>query len=178
MLRSYQGVAPRLGARVYVDQQGSVIGDVALGDDASVWPMAVLRGDVNRIVVGARSNVQDGAVLHVTHDGPFSPGGVPLLIGDDVTVGHLAMLHACTIGNRVLIGMHATVLDQAVIEDEVLLAAGSVVPPGKRLQSGWLYRGSPAAPARALTPREIEQLHYSAAHYVRLKDRYLGEVRA
>jgi carbonic anhydrase/acetyltransferase-like protein (isoleucine patch superfamily) len=140
--------------------------------------MAVLRGDVNRIVLGARTNVQDGAVLHVTHDGPYSPGGVPLLIGDDVTVGHLAILHACTIGSRVLIGMHATVLDNAVIEDDVLLAAGSVVAPGKHLKSGHLYRGSPAVAARPLTAKEIEQLQYSAAHYVRLKNRYLAAADA
>jgi carbonic anhydrase/acetyltransferase-like protein (isoleucine patch superfamily) len=173
MLRPYQGILPKLGEQVYVDQQCAVIGDVTLGDNCSVWPMAVVRGDVNRIVIGARSNVQDGALLHVTHDGPYTPGGVPLLIGEDVTIGHLAILHACTIGNRVLIGMHATVLDRVVIEDDVLLAAGSVVPPGKRLASGHLYRGSPATAARELTASEIEHLRYSAAHYVRLKNRYL-----
>jgi carbonic anhydrase/acetyltransferase-like protein (isoleucine patch superfamily) len=173
MIRSYQGILPKLGNGVYIDEQSSVIGDVTMGEDCSVWPMAVVRGDVNRIVIGARTNVQDASVLHVTHDGPYTPGGVPLLIGDDVTVGHCAILHACTVGNRVLIGMHATVLDNVVIEDEVLIAAGSVVPPGKRLASGHLYRGSPATPARPLTPREIEHLRYSAAHYVRLKNRYL-----
>ncbi|NKF22871.1 gamma carbonic anhydrase family protein [Solimonas marina] len=172
MIRRYAGTAPRLGARVYVDEQSAVIGDVTLGDDVSVWPFAALRGDVNRIVVGARSNVQDNAVLHVTHDGPYSPGGVPLLIGDDVTVGHGAILHACTIGDRCLIGMGAIVMDRVVVEDEVLIAAGSMVPPGKRLQRGWLYRGSPAQPARELTVSELEHFRYSAAHYVRLKDRY------
>ncbi len=174
MIRSYRGITPRLGARVYVDEQSALIGDVTLGDDSSLWPMAVARGDVNRIVIGARSNIQDGAVLHVTHDGPYAPGGVPLLIGDDVTVGHLAMLHACSIGNRVLIGMHATVLDRVVIEDEVLLAAGSVVAPGKRLVSGFLYRGSPAVQARTLSDAERAFFKYSAEHYVRLKDHHLG----
>ena len=174
MIRSYRGITPRLGARVYVDEQSALIGDVTLGDDSSLWPMAVARGDVNRIVIGARSNIQDGAVLHVTHDGPYAPGGVPLLIGDDVTVGHLAMLHACSIGNRVLIGMHATVLDRVVIEDEVLLAAGSVVAPGKRLVSGFLYRGSPAVQARPLSDAERAFFKYSAEHYVRLKDHHLG----
>jgi len=172
MIRIYRGIAPTLGAGAYVDEQASLIGDVSLGADASMWPMSVARGDVNKITIGARSNVQDGAVLHVTHDGPYSKGGVPLVIGEDVTVGHLAMLHACTIGNRVLIGMHATVLDRVVIEDEVLLAAGSVVGPGKHLLSGFLYRGSPAVQARALTDGERAFFKYSAEHYVRLKNHH------
>jgi len=172
MIRAYRNRLPLLGARVYVDPQACVIGDVTLGDDVSVWPMAVLRGDVNRITVGARSNVQDGSVLHVTHDGPYSPGGVELVVGEDVTIGHGVILHACRVGHRCLIGMGARVLDNAVIEDDVFLAAGSLVPPGKRLTSGWLYRGAPAQPARALDAGELEQLRYSAAHYVRVKDDY------
>lgn len=174
MIRLYNGIAPRLGANVYVDEQAAVIGDVTLGDEVSVWPFAAVRGDVNRIGIGARSNVQDSAVLHVTHDGPYSPGGVPLLIGEDVTIGHGAILHACTIGSRVLVGMGAIVLDRVVIEDDVLLAAGSMVPPGKRLESGWLYRGSPAVQARRLSADEIANFTYSTAHYVRLKNRYLA----
>ncbi len=171
-IRSFDGIAPTLGAGVYVDEQAALIGDVTLGDDVSIWPFAAVRGDVNRIRIGARSNVQDNAVLHVTHDGPYSPGGVPLLIGEDVTIGHGAILHACTIGDRCLIGMGALVLDKVVIESDVLLAAGSMVPPGKRLESGWLYRGAPAVQARRLTDAELAHLRYSAAHYVRLKDRY------
>ncbi|MFT4046047.1 MAG: gamma carbonic anhydrase family protein [Solimonas sp.] len=174
MIRPFAGATPVLGARVYVDEQAAVIGDVALGEDVSIWPFAALRGDVNRIVVGARSNVQDNSVLHVTHDGPYSPGGVMLAIGEDVTVGHGVILHACTIGDRCLIGMGAIVMDRAVVEPEVLLAAGSMVPPGKVLKSGWLYRGSPAQPARELTAQEIEHFRYSAAHYVKLKNRYLA----
>jgi carbonic anhydrase/acetyltransferase-like protein (isoleucine patch superfamily) len=173
-LRGYDGHGPALGERVYVDPAAVVIGRVTLGQDASVWPMAVLRGDVNSIAVGARSNIQDASVLHVTHDGPYSPGGLPLIVGDDVTVGHAVTLHACTVGDRCLIGMNSCVLDGAVIEDDVMLGAGSLVPPGKRLESGGLYRGSPAVRARALTDAEREMLRYSAAHYVRLKDRYLG----
>jgi carbonic anhydrase/acetyltransferase-like protein (isoleucine patch superfamily) len=173
-LRAYDGRRPALGERVYVDPAAVVIGRVVLGDDASVWPMAVLRGDVNTIAVGARSNVQDASVLHVTHDGPYSPGGLPLVVGDDVTVGHAVTLHACTVGDRCLIGMNSCVLDGAVIEDEVMLGAGSLVPPGKRLESGGLYRGAPAVRTRALTEAELEMLRYSAAHYVRLKDRYLA----
>jgi carbonic anhydrase/acetyltransferase-like protein (isoleucine patch superfamily) len=169
-LRDYQGVSPVLGARVYVDECALVIGRVTLGDDASVWPFAVARGDVNRIEIGARTNIQDGSVLHGVHDGPFLPGGLPLIIGDDVTVGHKAMLHAARIGHRCLIGMAAIVLDGAVIEDEVIVAAGSVVPPGKHLTSHGLYRGNPAERTRELTGGEIERLLYSARHYVKIKD--------
>lgn len=174
MIRTFAGIAPRLGARVYVDEQSSVIGDVHLGDDTSVWPFAVIRGDVNRIRIGHRTSVQDNSVLHVTHDGPYSPGGADLVIGDDVTIGHGVILHACHIGNRVLLGMGCIVLDKAVIEDDVLLAAGSLVSPGKRLKSGWLYRGQPALPARELTAAELQQLKYSAENYVRVKDKYLA----
>jgi carbonic anhydrase/acetyltransferase-like protein (isoleucine patch superfamily) len=171
-LRPYLDALPHLGERVYVDPAATVIGQVTLADDVSVWPGAVVRGDVNVIQIGARSNIQDGAVCHVTHDGPYSPGGVALTIGADVTVGHRAVLHACTIGSRCLIGMGALVLDGAVLEEEVMLGAGALVPPGKRLESGWLYVGSPARPARLLREAERAFLAYSAAHYVRVKDRY------
>ncbi len=174
-IRAYTNIVPETGSRVYVDPAASVIGSVVLGDDVSVWPNVVLRGDVNHIAVGARSNVQDGTIGHVTHDGPFSPGGLALTIGEDVTVGHAAVLHACSVGNRCLVGMGALVLDGAVLQDEVMLAAGSLVAPGKRLESGWLYRGRPAEAVRRLTGRELEMLRYSAAHYVRLKNRYLAE---
>lgn len=174
-IRTYQGIAPTLGREVYVDELALVLGDVTLGDDASIWPFAVLRGDVNRIVVGARTSIQDNTVVHVTHDGPYTPGGVPTIIGDDVTVGHSVTLHACTIGNRVLIGMGAIVLDRVVIEDDVMVAAGSLVSPGKTLKSGWLYKGSPAAPARELSASELENLRYSAQNYVRVKNQHLQD---
>jgi carbonic anhydrase/acetyltransferase-like protein (isoleucine patch superfamily) len=174
MLRPYQGLMPTLARGAYVDEQACVIGDVHLGEDASVWPFASVRGDVNRIRIGARTNVQDNSVLHVTHDGPYTPGGADLLIGDDVTIGHGVILHACHIGQRVLIGMGSIVLDEVEIEDEVFVAAGSLVTPGKRLQRGWLYAGQPARPMRELRPAEIENLRYSAEHYVRVKNRYLN----
>ena len=173
-LRGFGAVWPDIGARVYVDTAAVVIGAVELADDVSIWPMAVVRGDVNSIAIGARTNVQDGSVLHVTHDGPYSPGGRALFVGEDVTVGHAVTLHACTIGNRCLIGMNSCVMDDVTIEDDVILAAGSLVPPGKRLSGGALYRGSPVTRARDLRTEELEMLRYSAAHYVRLKDRYLG----
>ncbi len=172
-IRPYLDQTPTLGQRVFIDPQASIIGQVELADDVSVWPQVVLRGDVNRITVGARTNIQDGTVCHVTHDGDYTPGGMPLVLGADITVGHGAILHACTIGDRCLIGMGAILLDGSVIEDDVMIGAGSLVSPGKRLESGWLYRGSPATAARRLKPEELEMLRYSAAHYVKLKDRYL-----
>ncbi len=174
-IRGYQGIQPRLGARVFVDETALVIGRVALGDDASVWPLAVLRGDVERIEIGARTNVQDGCVLHVVHDGPYTPGGIGLRVGVDVTVGHKAVLHAATIGDRCLIGMGAIVLDGAVIADEVVIGAGSVVPPGKTLASRGLYLGNPARWVRELGDAEIERLLYGARQYVALKDRYRAQ---
>ncbi|NBB93240.1 MAG: gamma carbonic anhydrase family protein [Gammaproteobacteria bacterium] len=173
--RPFQSQLPTLGERVWIDPAATVIGRVELGDDASVWPGAVLRGDVNEIRIGARSNIQDGSIGHVTHDGPYTPGGLPLILGADITVGHGAILHACTIGDRCLVGMGAVILDGAVLEDDVMLAAGSLVSPGKRLTAGQLYRGRPATAVRPLSDKEIEMLHYSAAHYVRLKDSYLEQ---
>lgn len=172
--RSWQGILPTLGERVYVDPAAVVIGQVTLGDDCSVWPTAVVRGDVNVIRVGARTSIQDGAVLHVTHDGPYFPGGFALGIGADVTIGHRAILHGCTVGDRCLIGMGAIVMDGAVVADEVIVGAGAVVTPGMRCEPRSLYVGSPARRVRALGERELAQLAYSAGWYVKVKDGYLG----
>ena len=173
-LRAYLDHQPVLGQGAYVDPQALVIGRVTLGADASVWPFAVLRGDINTISVGARTNIQDGCVLHVVHDGPFCPGGLSLRIGADVTVGHKAVVHAATVGDRCLIGMGAIITDGAVIEDDVILGAGSLVPPGKRLSSGGLYVGSPARRLRELSAEERAQVLYTAAHYVKVKQHYGG----
>jgi len=177
-LRPYRDRLPRLGANVYVDPAAVVIGDVELADDVSLWPCTVARGDVNFIRIGARSNVQDGSVLHVTHDGPYTSGGMPLLIGADVTIGHGAILHACTIEDAALIGMHATVLDGAIVRRHAMIGAGAVVTPGKLVGEAELWLGNPARCVRKLTPVQIEQLYYSAAHYVRLKNEYLAAARA
>ncbi len=171
-VRPFEAAQPRLGARVYVDPAASVIGRVSLAEDVSVWPAAVVRGDVHFIRIGARCNIQDGSVLHVTHDGPYQPGGFGLELAEDVTVGHRVTLHGCAVGSRCLIGMGATVMDGAVVEDDVLLAAGSLVAPGTRVTGRWLWRGTPARPVRELTKKELEMLRYSSAHYVKLKDRY------
>jgi carbonic anhydrase/acetyltransferase-like protein (isoleucine patch superfamily) len=172
-IRTYRNFAPVLGARVYVDPAATVIGRVTIGDDSSIWPSAVVRGDVHAIEIGARTSIQDGSVLHVTHDGPYSPGGRSTIVGSDVTVGHRVTLHACTIGNKCLVGMGSVVLDNVVTEDFVMIGAGSVVPPGKRLESRSLYVGSPARKVRDLTQPEIDFFTYSAVHYVQLKDEYL-----
>lgn len=174
-IRKYQGISPQLGARVFVDRSSVVIGDVELGEDSSVWPFALIRGDMHRIRIGARTSVQDGSVLHITHAGPFNPDGFPLLIGDEVTIGHKVTLHGCTLGNRILVGMGSIVMDGAVVEDEVVIGAGSLVPPGKVLESGYLYVGSPVKQARALTDKERAFFSYSAANYVKLKDLHLAE---
>lgn len=174
-LRSFKGIRPQLGERVYVDRAATVIGDVHLADDVSIWPGAVLRGDVHHIRVGARSNIQDGTVVHVTHDGPYSPGGFPTIIGHDVTIGHAAVVHACTIGNYALIGMHSTILDGASVGEFGFLAAGSVLAPGKAIGERELWMGNPARFVRVLTDAQVEQLRYSANNYVKLKETYLAE---
>ena len=174
-LRPYLDQFPRLGERVYVDPAASVIGDVELADDVSVWPGCVVRGDVNFIRVGARTNIQDGTVIHVSHDGPHAKlGGFATVIGEDVTIGHKAIVHACRIGDAALIGMGAIVLDGAVVESHGFVGAGAVVPPGKTVGRGELWLGNPARKVRMLSEADIEGLYYSAQHYVRLKNRYLG----
>jgi len=174
-IHSFRGKQPQISERVMIAPESYVLGDVSLGNDASVWPGAVIRGDMHAITVGERTSVQDGAVLHITHGSDYNPGGYPLSIGDDVTIGHQACLHGCTIGDEVLIGIGSIVLDGAVVESQVVIGAGSLVPPGKRLESGYMYKGSPAKQARPLTDKEKSFFKYSAGNYVKLKDEYLSE---
>lgn len=175
-VRSFKGKKPNIGKRVYLDDNATVIGDVTIGDDVSIWPSVVIRGDVESIRIGNGTNVQDGSVLHVTHYGKFTAKGYPLLIGKSVTIGHRAVVHACTIGDYCLIGIGAIIMDDAVLEDYVMIGAGALVPPGKRLESGYLYVGSPAQQRRPLTESEKQFLEYSAAHYIHLKDEYLQDI--
>ncbi len=174
-IRRFLDFIPKLGSRVMIDPSAVVLGDVTLGDDVSIWPQCAVRGDMHRIEIGDRSNIQDNSVLHITHAGKFNPDGWPLIIGEDVTVGHRAVLHGCRIGNRVLVGMGAIVMDGAVVEDEVMIAAGALVTPGKHLESGYLYAGSPAKPVRPIKDGERAFLGYSANNYVKLKDQFLDQ---
>ncbi len=171
-IRSYLEHSPTIDSSCYVDDMSVVIGDVQLAENVSVWPFAVIRGDVNSIRIGKNSNVQDHCMLHVSHKNQSKPNGSPLMIGEDVTVGHHVTLHGCTIGNRVLVGINTVVLDDVIIEDDVIIGAGSLVPPRKVLKSGFLYVGSPVQQVRPLTEKELEFLSYSALRYVKVKDDY------
>lgn len=175
-IRAFDGHSPRIAEDAWVDPSAVVIGDVEIGSGSSIWPLCVVRGDIHAIRIGARTNIQDGSVLHVTHDSSYNPGGFPLVVGDDVTVGHKVMLHGCEIGHHCLIGMSAVVMDGAVIEPRVILAAGSLVPPGKRLESGHLYRGSPVQKARMLTDEELKFLDYVGGNYVKLAARHRDQL--
>ena len=173
-IKEYKGVMPRFDNSVFVDDSAVIVGDVKLGQDSSVWPLVAARGDVNVIRIGQRSNIQDGSVLHVSRVSQANPSGYPLIIGDDVTVGHKCMLHGCVLGNRILVGMGAIVMDGAIIEDDVIIGAGSLVAPNKKLISGFLYVGNPAQQKRPLKETEIAFLKQSAKNYVILKDEYLS----
>ena len=174
-IRSYKGITPTYDNSVYIDESSVLVGDITLGKDSSVWPLVAARGDVNYIRIGERTNIQDGSVLHLTRASKSNPDGYPLIIGNDVTVGHKVMLHGCQLGNRILVGMGAIVMDNAVVEDDVIIGGGSLVPPNKRLESGYLYVGSPVKQARPLTEQERAFLKISADNYVQLKDEYLVE---
>jgi len=161
----YKGQYPQVPESAWVSPSAVVIGDVELGENASVWPGAVVRCDGAKVVIGADSNIQDLCCLHAC---PYDHGGTDLVIGDRVTVGHRAIVHGCTIGHEVLIGCGAILLDGAVIQPQVMIAAGSLVPSNKVLESGWLYMGSPVKQVRRLTDAELAHLGHSAQHYVEL----------
>jgi len=174
-MEPYQGISPHIGADVYIHHSASVIGDVDLGDNASVWPGTVIRGDVNFIRIGPGTNVQDLSVLHVSHKSSWDPAGTPLIIGSNVTIGHKVILHGCTIEDECLIGMGSIIMDKVIVQKHVLVGAGSLVPEGKVLESGYLYLGSPAKRVRKLTDKELEHFLYSANHYIKLKNQYLNQ---
>jgi len=178
MIRSFEKHAPQIASSAYVDEAALVIGNVEIGEDASVWPMCVVRGDIHQIHIGNSTNIQDGSVLHVTHDSEYSPGGSPVIIGHEVTIGHQVTLHGCTVEDQCLIGMGSIVLDDAVIESGALLGAGSLVNPGKHIEGGYLWLGRPARRVRKLTDKEKAYLKYSAAHYVQLQRRHQASLIA
>jgi len=175
-VRKFKDKHPVIGKSVFIDDSAVVIGDVTIGDDVSIWPTTVIRGDVESIRIGDGTNIQDGSILHVTHEGQFTATGYPLTVGKGVTIGHKAVVHACTIGDYCLIGMGSIILDGAVIEDYVILGAGSLVPSGKKLESGYLYVGSPARQIRLLKDSEKEFLEYSYQHYIELKNEHLKSI--
>jgi carbonic anhydrase/acetyltransferase-like protein (isoleucine patch superfamily) len=170
--RPYRGIVPTLAPGAWIDETALVIGQVELGPDVSVWPFVLIRGDVNRIRIGARSNVQDSSIIHVSRPYPGNDAGWPTLIGEDVVIGHKVALHGCTIHDRVLVGIGAIVLDGVEVESDVIIGAGSVVTPGKKLESGYLYVGNPARRSRELTPQERERIPKMARDYVTLKREY------
>ncbi|OUR80267.1 gamma carbonic anhydrase family protein [Colwellia psychrerythraea] len=174
-IRPYKGILPSIGLDNYIDKSAILVGDITLSDDVSIWPLVAARGDVNTITIGTRTNIQDGTVLHVTRKSPENPQGNPLIIGSDVTVGHKCMLHGCQLGDRILVGMGAIIMDGAVIEDDVFIGAGSLVPPNKTLLSGYLYVGNPVKQARLLKESEAAFLKQSAINYAELKNDYLCE---
>ncbi len=169
-IRRFRNKTPKIAESAYIDESAVIIGDVTIGEDASIWPMVVARGDDQAIIIGKRSNVQDGTVIHIASDTPLTPGGIPCIIGDDVTIGHKALVHACTVGNNCLIGMASTILDGAVIEDHTMVGAGSLVPMGKHLEGGYLYLGVPVKKMRKLSDKEEFFIRYAAEHYVENKN--------
>ena len=172
-IRAYKGIQPVIGKSVLIDESAVVIGDVTIGDDCSIWPLTAIRGDVNKITIGNRTNIQDGSVLHVTHPYKDQPEGFSLHVGNNVTVGHKVILHGCSVEDNCLIGMGSTIMDGAIVHSGVMIGAGSLVAPNKELESGYLYVGSPVKKVRPLTEEEQGWLDYSATHYVNLKNQYL-----
>ena len=174
MIRKFKDFTPSIGKRVFVDIQATVIGDVCLGDDVSIWPQSVIRGDINPITIGKRTNIQDGSIVHVTHKSQYSDG-CECHIGSDVTIGHGCIIHACTIQDMALVGMGSVILDGTTISKKVIIGAKSLVPSGKTLESGYLYMGSPCKKIRPLKDDELEFLKYSATHYVNTKNDFLSQ---
>lgn len=171
MIRSYKGITPKIGARAYVDESAQVIGDVELGDHASVWMCAVIRGDVHSIRIGAYSNIQDNCVVHVFKEQH------PTVIADHVTVGHSVTLHGCRIDSYCLIGMGAIVLNEAHVGAESIVAAGTLVPEGMVIPPRSLVMGTPAKFRRQITEEEREGLRRYAANYFEYKESYLAELK-
>lgn len=168
MIKEFLGKSPQIHSTAFVVESADIIGDVSMGKESSAWFNVTIRGDVNKITIGDRSNVQDNVCIHVMNQTG------PTIIGNEVTIGHGAVIHGCTIKDRVLVGINATILDKAVIESDVIIAAGSLVPPNKTLESGYLYMGSPAKAVRKLSDDEIASIKKYSENYVKYSRAYQG----
>jgi carbonic anhydrase/acetyltransferase-like protein (isoleucine patch superfamily) len=175
-VRPFQDKHPQVPDDAWVDESAILIGDVKIGPCSSIWPLCVIRGDIHRIEIGADTNIQDGTIVHVSHASRFMPGGAPVIIHDGVTVGHQAVLHGCEIREHCLVGIGSRVLDRAVLEPRTMVGAGSLVPPGRVLEGGYLWVGTPVKRIRSLNDREIEYLDYVAGNYVRLANQYRNRI--
>ena len=171
-IRAFENHHPNIASDAYIDRDAVIIGDVSIGAKSNIWPGVIVRADIHSISIGEETNIQDGSVLHVSHDSQFMPGGAALTIGNGVTVGHKAILHGCTIEDNVLVGMGAIVMDRALVPAQVVVGAGAIVAGGKVLESGYLYLGAPARRVRELSQQELDYFAYSAQHYVRLAERH------
>lgn len=174
-IQKFKNLVPQIAKGVYVHQTATIIGEVNIGENSSIWPGTVIRGDINFIRIGKNTNIQDLSMLHVNHKSEQDPAGSPLIIGDNVTIGHAVTLHGCTIEDECLIGMGSIVMDKVLVQKQVLLGSGSLVASGAVLESGYLYLGRPAKKVRVLTAEEIASLMESANSYVQVKNEYLTE---
>ena len=164
----FGGKAPRIAADAFVAPGARMIGDIDIGPEASIWYNCVLRGDVNRISIGARTNIQDGSVIHVDSPKPGHESGHATVIGAEVLIGHMAMVHGCILHDRAFVGLGSIVMDGCEIESEAMLAAGAMLTPGKRIPAGQLWAGRPAKYVRELSPEELAGQREGVAHYVAL----------
>jgi carbonic anhydrase/acetyltransferase-like protein (isoleucine patch superfamily) len=169
-IRNYGNLRPKIDENAYIDPTAVVVGDVTIGEYSSLWPTAVVRGDIHYVSIGKYTNIQDGSVIHVT------PETHPVNIGDYVTVGHRVVLHGCTIKDGALIGMGAILLDGSLVEENALVAAGALVPEGKRIPAGYLALGTPAKPIRKLTEEQIKMVRENTEHYVEIAMKYKEEI--
>ncbi|MBF0195415.1 MAG: gamma carbonic anhydrase family protein [Magnetococcales bacterium] len=169
---SFSSIQPKIDPSAFIHPDAIIIGDVTIGPDSSVWPGVVIRGDVNKIVIGSQTNIQDGSILHVTRPTPENPEGTPLIIGDQVLIGHQVSLHACSIKNRAMVGIGAIVLDGACIGEQAMLGAGSMLTPGKVIEADSLWLGSPAKFSRPRRKDEIDATAKTIASYCTLAATY------
>ena len=172
IIKPYKGKYPKIHPSAFIAENAVIIGNVEIGEDCSIWYNVVIRGDVNYIRIGDRTNIQDGTVIHVTHDTH------PTIIGKEVTVGHKVMLHGCTIEDRCLIGMSATVMDGVIVGKESIVGAGALVTPNKKIQPRTLWTGSPAKYKRDLTDKELKWLEESYKNYINYKNTYIEELKS